>query len=52
MGDAVLYEVRDRVAVVTLNRPDRLNAWNADIHQGYFESLDRAATDLRSEEGT
>ena len=45
MGDAVLYEVRDRVAVVTLNRPDRLNAWNADIHQGYFESLDRAAAD-------
>ena len=45
MSDAVLYKVRNRVAVVTFNRPDRLNAWNADIHQGYFESLDRAAAD-------
>ena len=45
MSDAVLYEVRDRVAVVTFNRPDRLNAWNADIHTGYFESLDRAGAD-------
>jgi enoyl-CoA hydratase/carnithine racemase len=45
MTDAALYEVRDRVAVITLNRPDRLNAWSPDLHQGYFESLDRAAAD-------
>jgi enoyl-CoA hydratase/carnithine racemase len=45
MSDAVLYEVKDRVAIITLNRPDRLNAWNGDIHQGYFTSLDRAAAD-------
>ena len=45
MSDAVLYEVRDRVALITLNRPERLNAWNPDIHQGYFDSLDRAAAD-------
>ena len=45
MADAVLYEVRDRVAVITFNRPDRLNAWNSDIHRGYFTSLDRAAED-------
>ncbi len=45
MNDAVLYEVRDRVAVITLNRPDRLNAWSPDLHRGYFTSLDRAAAD-------
>jgi len=43
--EAVLYEVRDRIAVITLNRPERLNAWNPDINQGYFDSLDRAAAD-------
>lgn len=45
MDDAVLYEVRDRVAIITFNRPDRLNAWSADLHEGYFSSLDRAAAD-------
>lgn len=43
--DAVLYEVRDRVAVITFNRPDRLNAWSPALHEGYFTSLDRAAAD-------
>jgi enoyl-CoA hydratase/carnithine racemase len=45
MNDAVLYEVRDRVAIITLNRPERLNAWSADLNDGYFMSLDRAADD-------
>lgn len=43
--DAVLYEVRDRTAVITLNRPERLNAWNAELGRKYFDSLDRAAAD-------
>ena len=43
--DAVLYEVRGKVALVTLNRPERLNAWNGDLAAGYFGSLDRAAAD-------
>jgi enoyl-CoA hydratase/carnithine racemase len=45
MTDAVLYEVRDNVALITLNRPERLNAWNGDLGAGYFDSLDRAAAD-------
>ncbi len=45
MSDAVLYEVRDKVAIITFNRPDRLNAWSSDLHEGYFTSLDRAAAD-------
>ncbi|MCL4158819.1 UNVERIFIED_CONTAM: hypothetical protein GTU68_033779 [Idotea baltica] len=45
MTDAVLYEVRDNVALITLNRPERLNAWNAELGTGYFNSLDRAAAD-------
>lgn len=45
MNDAVLYEVRDGVAIITFNRPDRLNAWSPALHRGYFTSLDRAAAD-------
>lgn len=32
MSEALLLEVRDRVAYVTINRPDALNAVNADLH--------------------
>ncbi len=45
MTDAVLYETRDNVAVITLTRPERLNAWNGDLAAGYFGSLDKAAAD-------
>jgi enoyl-CoA hydratase/carnithine racemase len=41
----VLYEVRDRVALVTLNRPDRLNAWTPDMSAGYLKALDDATAD-------
>jgi enoyl-CoA hydratase/carnithine racemase len=39
------YEVRDRVATVTLHRPDRLNAWTGRMHTEYRALLDRASTD-------
>src|SRR6202020_3576970 len=39
------YEVRDRVATVTLHRPDRLNAWTGRMHAEYRAVLDRATTD-------
>ncbi len=43
--NAVLYEVSDGIATVTLNRPDRLNAIEASIGLGIVKALDRAATD-------
>lgn len=44
--DVVLYEVREPgIALLTLNRPERLNAWNGDLATRYFELLDRAAAD-------
>jgi len=44
--DVVLYEVRDPgIALLTLNRPERLNAWNGQMAGRYFELLDQAAAD-------
>lgn len=45
MTDTVLYEVADEIATITLNRPDRLNAWTAELGTAYFDALDRAADD-------
>jgi enoyl-CoA hydratase/carnithine racemase len=42
---AILVEVREKVAVVTLNRPERLNAWTPAMGTLYFDTLDRLATD-------
>ncbi len=41
----VQYETDDAVAIVTLNRPDRLNAWTGALESAYFERLDEAAAD-------
>jgi enoyl-CoA hydratase/carnithine racemase len=44
--DAVIYEVRPSgVAVLTLNRPDRLNTWGGDIASAFYAGLDRAEED-------
>ncbi len=37
--DAVLYETRNRIAFITLNRPEAMNALNGAIRQGLNESL-------------
>lgn len=42
--EQILYEVHDGVAVVTLNRPDRLNAWTGVMHQEVKAAM-RAASD-------
>jgi enoyl-CoA hydratase/carnithine racemase len=42
---AVLYEVQDRVATVTFNRPDRLNAFNAEMASGLRRAMETAARD-------
>jgi len=44
-GQAVLFEVREHVATITLNRPDALNAINADLSAGLMEALRRVRAD-------
>lgn len=42
----VLYEVRDTgVAVVTLNRPERMNAWGDGLAAAFYAVLDSAEAD-------
>jgi enoyl-CoA hydratase len=43
--DFILYEVRDRVAVITLNRPDRRNAQNKPLLLQLDQAWDKAAAD-------
>jgi len=43
--DIVMYEVADRVALITWNRPERMNAWTAALEDAYFDALERATDD-------
>ena len=41
----ILYAVADRVATITLNRPDKLNAWTATIEQEVRSAVEEAGRD-------
>ncbi len=43
--DTIIYEEKDEVAVITLNRPKQLNAINAKLAQEMGQALDSAAGD-------
>jgi len=43
--DSILFEARDGVARITLNRPDRLNSFTAAMHGALREALERVKGD-------
>lgn len=43
--ETVLYEVSESIATVTLNRPERMNAWNAQLASELSAALDTADSD-------
>ncbi|UCE52246.1 MAG: enoyl-CoA hydratase/isomerase family protein [Desulfobacterales bacterium] len=45
INKAVLYEKNQNVAIITLNRPERLNAINTDLLNGLIEQLETARQD-------
>ena len=43
--ETITYEVEDRVLTITLNRPDRLNAFNQTMMQEMLDAFDRSDAD-------
>src|SRR6266702_163876 len=43
--DAVLYETHRHVATVTINRPERMNAFNEDVHRRFPEIWEQVKRD-------
>ena len=43
--EALIYEKRDRIAKITLNRPERMNAFNAQLVMELVETIGNAAMD-------
>lgn len=41
----VRYDVEERIATITLDRPDRMNAWTGRMHTEYRTALQRAEDD-------
>ena len=49
-SDAVIVEIDEQVAVVSLNRPDRLNAWSTEMGWALFRQMESLAekSDVRA----
>lgn len=45
MSDIVTYEVRGRIAIITLNRPEARNAVNGDVASGVEAAIDQMEAD-------
>ncbi len=43
--ETLLYEPEGHVLVITLNRPEKLNAWNGRMETEFLDTLDAASAD-------
>lgn len=41
----ILYEVSDKVATITLNRPDRMNAWTPTMERDVRHAMEASSAD-------
>lgn len=42
---SILVEIRDRIGLISLNNPDRLNAWSREMERQYFDALTELSQD-------
>ena len=45
MGDVVLYDVADAIATITMNRPEKLNAYTVEMGEALVQAFGRARDD-------
>ncbi|TDN59246.1 enoyl-CoA hydratase [Paraburkholderia sp. BL10I2N1] len=43
--ETILYDVKDRIATVTLNRPEHMNTWNDQVATEVYEAMQAAGAD-------
>ena len=43
--ETVLFDVHERICTITLNRPDKLNAWTRQMHFDLKDAMQRAGAD-------
>ncbi|MBL0311504.1 MAG: enoyl-CoA hydratase/isomerase family protein [Holophagaceae bacterium] len=43
MSETISFEIRDRIGILTLNRPERLNALVPEMAEGFMEALAKSA---------
>jgi len=43
--ECLLYDVQDRIATLTLNRPERLNALGGTLREDMYDAVTRCAAD-------
>ncbi len=43
--ECILYDVKDKILTITLNRPDRLNAYTGQMQSNLIEAFDKAGKD-------
>ena len=43
--ETVLYDVADRICTITLNRPEKLNAWTRQMHLDLKDAMHNAGAD-------
>ena len=43
--EAILYEIEDNILTITLNRPEKLNAFNFNMQSDLIDAIDKANND-------